>query len=253
MEQVLRKGTDLVRKEFVQATLDSREVAEMLGKDHSELLKEIEGRKDGKNVGLIPVLTKGNFHLVNYFIEDCYKDKKGQRRKCYQITKMGCELIGNKQQGEKGILFTAKYVERFNEMEKSLNEPKSSLDLLELQVKSLKEVKGEVQEVRNELEEFKEDLPLIGSEPEELQSAVQSAGTKALGGYDCPAYKDKKLRAKVFQSVWKYVKDQFNVRKYKAIKRKHLSKAKEIAGNYTAPFYLQEEIDILNNQGKLDV
>ena len=30
---------------------------------------------------------------------------------------MGCELIGNKQQGEKGILFTASYVKRFNEME----------------------------------------------------------------------------------------------------------------------------------------
>ena len=29
--------------------------------------------------------------------------------KCYLVTKMGCELLGNKQQGEKGILFSAKY------------------------------------------------------------------------------------------------------------------------------------------------
>ena len=33
---------------------------------------------------------------------------------------MGCELLGNKQQGEKGILFTAKYVEKFNQMEEEL-------------------------------------------------------------------------------------------------------------------------------------
>ncbi|WP_075841754.1 ORF6C domain-containing protein [Clostridium perfringens] len=131
--------------------------------------------------------------------------------------------------------------------------PTSAIDLFESQLLALKEVKGEVQEVRSELEEFKEDLPLIGAEPEELQAVVQSAGTRALGGYECPAYKDKKLRARVFQSVWKYVKDQFNVRKYKAIKRKHLSKAKEIAENYTAPFYLQEEIDMLNNQGQLNI
>lgn len=131
--------------------------------------------------------------------------------------------------------------------------PTSALDLFESQLQALKEVKGEVQEVRSELEEFKEDLPLIGAEPEELQAVVQSAGTRALGGYECPAYKDKKLRARVFQSVWKYVKDQFNVRKYKAIKRKHLSKAKEIAENYTPPFYLQEEIDMINNQSQLNI
>lgn len=249
----IRKGTNLARKQLIQSTIDSREVAEMLGKEHSDLLKEIEGRKDRKNVGIIPVLTKGNFHLVNYFIEDCYKDKKGQRRKCYQITKMGCELIGNKQQGEKGILFTAKYVERFNQMKNTLNKPKSSLDLLELQVKALKEVKGEVQEVRNELEEFKEDLPLIGSEPEELQAVVRSVGTRALGGYKSPAYCDKSISTKVYKSVWKYIKDQFNVKKYKSIKRKYLEKAKELAESYEAPFYLQEEIDMLNNQGKLDV
>lgn len=128
--------------------------------------------------------------------------------------------------------------------------PQSSLDLLELQVKALKEVKGEVQEVRNDFEEFKGELPLLGSEPEELQAVVKAVGTKALGGYGCPAYKDKSLSARVFKNVWKYVKDQFNVKKYKAIKRKNLSKAIELAYTYEAPFYLQEEIDLANKQIK---
>ena len=60
----IRKGNNLITNKEIK-TLDSREVAQMLGKEHSELLKEIEGRKDGKNVGLIPVLEKGNFHLSN--------------------------------------------------------------------------------------------------------------------------------------------------------------------------------------------
>ena len=98
-------------------TIDSREVAAMLGKSHSALMKDINGSKDGKSIGIIPTLTKSNFDLVNYFIESSYKDAKGEERKCYLVTKMGCELLGNKQQGEKGILFTAKYVERFNKME----------------------------------------------------------------------------------------------------------------------------------------
>lgn len=136
----------------------------------------------------------------------------------------------------------------------------SAIDLFEAQVQAFKEVRGAVIELKNEIvdtrndfEEFKEDLPLIGAEPEELQATVRSVGTRALGGYECPAYNDTKLRSRVYQSVWKYVKDQFNVRKYRAIKRKHLSKAKEIAESYTAPFYLQEEINMINNQSKLNI
>ena len=115
------------------------------------------------------------------------------------------------------------------------------------------EAKEEVQDVRNDFEDFKKDLPLIGEEPEELQEVVRRTGTKALGGKNSPAYEDKKLRARVFQSVWRYVKDQFNVKKYKAIKRKYLNKAIELAESYKAPFHLQEEIDIINNQSKLEI
>ena len=56
-------------------TISSLEVAEMLGKRHSDLLLEIEGRKDGKNVGIIPALLNGNFPLSDYFIETTYKSE----------------------------------------------------------------------------------------------------------------------------------------------------------------------------------
>lgn len=115
------------------------------------------------------------------------------------------------------------------------------------------EAKEEAQDVRNDFEDFKKDLPLIGDESEELQAVVRRAGTKALGGYNSPAYCDKSLSKKVYRNVWDYIKGQFNVKKYKAIKRKYLSKAIELAESYKAPFHLQEEIDLINNQSKLDV
>ena len=106
--------------------IDSREVAEMMGKTHSKLLRDIEG--DKSHVGIIGVLTKAQMGLSEYFIEDTYKDKSGKENKCYQCTKMGCEILANKMTGEKGILFTAKYVERFNEYEKRLKNIGNSLE-----------------------------------------------------------------------------------------------------------------------------
>ena len=103
------------------AVVDSREVAEMMGRTHTDIMKMIQG--SGKNLGLVPVLEKGNFHVSDYFIESTYKvDGNNKTYKCYLVTKMGCEMLGNKQQGEKGILFTAKYVERFNQYEEQLKE-----------------------------------------------------------------------------------------------------------------------------------
>ena len=101
------------------STIDSREVAEMLGKEHKHVLQYIEGNKDV--IGIKPTLESQGLDYQKYFIPSTYK--AGTREyKCYLVTKMGCELLGNKQQGEKGILFTAKYVERFNAMEKKLEE-----------------------------------------------------------------------------------------------------------------------------------
>ena len=109
--------------------IDSREVAKMMGKEHKQLLKDIQG--NGKTVGIIPTLERENFSLSNYFIESSYKAGT-KEYKCYLCTKMGCELLGNKQQGERGILFSAKYVERFNQYEEALKElqqPKQMSDM----------------------------------------------------------------------------------------------------------------------------
>jgi phage regulator Rha-like protein len=49
---------------------DSREVAVMMGIDHSEILKKLEGTKksDGsvKQIGIIPIMTKGKLPVSDY-------------------------------------------------------------------------------------------------------------------------------------------------------------------------------------------
>jgi hypothetical protein len=47
-------------------------------------------------------------------------DTQNQSRPCYLLTRKGCDLVANKMTGEKGVLFTATYVTRFEEMEKVL-------------------------------------------------------------------------------------------------------------------------------------
>jgi Uncharacterized phage-encoded protein len=104
-------------------TITTLEIAEMLGTKHYKVLEKLEGTKDGKTKGIIDILNAHDFVVVEYFIKSSYVDAKGEERPCYLVTKLGCDFLANKFTGEKGVLFTAKYVKRFDEMEQELKNP----------------------------------------------------------------------------------------------------------------------------------
>ena len=101
--------------------LDSREVARLMGIPHRYVLEYIEGKECSGTIGIAMVAAKCGKCIGDYFIPSTYLFNN-KECKCYLVTKQGCELLGNKQQGEKGILFSLAYVERFNEMEGELKE-----------------------------------------------------------------------------------------------------------------------------------
>jgi Rha family phage regulatory protein len=92
--------------------LDSRDVAELIGKEHNHLLRDIRN--------YVKVINQNgaskNGHSC-FFLESSYQSAQNKEMPCYLISKMGAELIANKLTGEKGILFTAVYVAKFNEYE----------------------------------------------------------------------------------------------------------------------------------------
>ena len=96
-----------------QKYLSSREVAEMIEKNHGDLLRDIRR--------YIDYLNESNFAPVEFFKEDCYTDAKGETRICYMVSKKGCEFIAHKLTGQKGAMFTAKYIERFHEMQDQIS------------------------------------------------------------------------------------------------------------------------------------
>ena len=107
--------TELVKSEIGQAprTINSREVAEMTGKKHNNLMRDIKG--------YVKVLEDNSkLSSPNFFIESTYVNSQNKVQPCYELTRKGCDMVANKMTGEKGILFTAAYVTRFEEMEKEI-------------------------------------------------------------------------------------------------------------------------------------
>lgn len=127
--------------QVMYSTLTSMEVAEMVEKTHDNLIKSIRRYSkyiDESNASLDAVKNDAvseednlkqlknevvkaeTIDLQEFWTESQYKDGKGQTRPCYNITKKGCEFIAHKCTGRKGTVFTARYINRFHEMENEI-------------------------------------------------------------------------------------------------------------------------------------
>lgn len=109
----------------IEQTITTLEIAEMMEMKHWQILRKLDGTKKVK--GIIQILNDNKIVAVDYFIKSAYTDDKGEQRPCYKVTKLGCDFLANKFNGEKGIVFTARYVKRFSDMEKAIKKPQAEL------------------------------------------------------------------------------------------------------------------------------
>lgn len=107
-------------KEFA---IDSREVAAMVDRRHSDLLRDIKNYTDA-------ISLDAKLRSVDFFVPSEYEDSTRRTLPCYLVTRKGCDMIANKMTGQKGILFTAKYVTRFEEMERATQKRMSQAEIL---------------------------------------------------------------------------------------------------------------------------
>lgn len=95
--------------ELTRTTITSMEVAQMVGKEHSKLLRDIRT--------YISQLGEARIGFSDYFGESTYITEQNKTLPCFLVTKKGCEFIAHKMTGQKGTEFTARYINKFHEME----------------------------------------------------------------------------------------------------------------------------------------
>lgn len=108
---VMHSITNIFTKE---KTISSLEVAEMVGKEHKNLMRDVRSYAD--ELGQLKIEPS------DFFKENTYQNSQNKTMPCYDITKKGCEFIAHKLTGIKGTEFTARYINRFHEMEEQLKQ-----------------------------------------------------------------------------------------------------------------------------------
>lgn len=175
--------------------IDSREVAEMVGKRHTDLLRDIDNY-------LSVILQNAKLRSADFFVASSYTSNNNNMYKCYLLTKKGCDMVANKMTGSKGVLFTAMYVDAFHKMDEhikqnQLNVPQTPMQALELMFKVQKDQEQFNKEMKREITGIRN---IVGIETKNWRNdtnKILSAIAQHLGGGDM----HKKIKAEAYTAL----------------------------------------------------
>lgn len=141
------------------------------------------------------------------------------------------------------------------ELVKSYFKAANAFENMSTELKAIIVVDQRVTKIETRVDYLENDIPLYGSESDELSRRVKRKGVEVLGSKFTNAYKDNKLRSEVYSDIYNQIKREFGLydsngkfTTYKALKRRYLSRAYEMIDNYEPPTYLAEKINSYNAQ-----
>lgn len=175
-------------------TLTSIEVAEMVEKEHKNVLADI--RKYSEELGVLKIQPS------DFFVPSTYINSQNKEQPCFEVTKKGCEFIANKLTGIKGTEFTAKYINRFHDMESKLNTPLTLEQMMRIQLSMVDDVAERVDKLEN-------NMTIDYGQQKVLERLVNVSVINALGGKGSNAYKE--IGKKVFKECNRDIQDHFDV------------------------------------------
>ena len=209
MEELM--DNELINTSAIE-TIDSREVAEMVDMEHKNLLSKI--RK------YVEILDGSKLSSPQFFVPSTYVNNQNKEQPCYLLTKKGCEMVANKLTGEKGVIFTAKYVNRFAEMEQKIKLPKTDREILFLSVKVQEQTAQRVDVLEEKVSDLEKSTTIDSSQQYTLERIAKTTVISALGGIDSRAY--QLMSRKIFSNIWRDYKKYFKLGSYRDTLKKSI-------------------------------
>ncbi len=148
---------ELVIMKDQQAVTTSLQVAEVFGKEHKNVLRDISN------------LNLDRLNIEQMFMESTEPDLYGRDRRIYYMNRDGFTLLAMGFTGKKALDFKLKYIEAFNNMEKTIKEthaqlPSDPMKVLELIFEANKNTDKKVERIDKDVDYLKNNQRLDQTE-----------------------------------------------------------------------------------------
>lgn len=229
-----------------QQTIDSRLVAEALEMQHKNLLQKIRGYED--------ILEGSKFSSRQFFIPSSYLSEQNKELSCYMLTKKGCEMVANKMTGEKGVIFTAMYVDAFNAMEQEARLPTSDpMKALELMFQATKQTSESVNKVETRVTNLEENAFLTPSEYNLVSTRVNERVRHIIQAYHLRP--NRQQRSELYKAINREIKVITGIKARCQLRQKDLDNVLNFINDWEpskATLVVVEQLALNFEEGKSD-
>lgn len=229
--------------------LTTQQIAEAYEADPQVITNNFNRNKDRYKEGKHYICLTGN--ELREFRAKNQNDVLPNANKFYLWTEKGAFLHAKSLNTDKAWEVYDHLVDTYFAVKK----PLSQLEILQQSVEILNRHDQEIKQIDTRMDKLEFDIPLYGSEADELSNHVKRKGVAVLGGKQSEAYKDSNIRSKVYRDIYDQIKREFGLyaddgkpKSYKALKRKYIADAHDVVDCYEPPMYLEEMIKDANSQ-----
>ena len=224
-------NAELVEVRNQQVVTDSRKVAEVFGKRHDNVMRDIENII----VGLLKI--EDTHPTEMFFLESYINEQNGQKYLQYYMNRDGLSLLAMGFTGKKAMQWKLKYIEAFNQMEQQQKTQLTTADLFLQNAKLMKEHELKLAKLTKENKELKQETQLIKDTQKKQQSELETLNCVCTDGT-----KRQKLNGLVrsyankngvqYADAWNLFKEMYNnayhtnlkLQKTNYCKRNHIKK-----------------------------
>lgn len=192
---------------------------------HDNLIKKIRSYQQ--------ILDSSKLRSQEFFIPSTYLNSQNKEQPCYLLTKKGCEMVANKLTGEKGVLFTAQYVNRFEEMEKKITQPQlpsSPMEVLKLTFDALTQTNENVSNHEYRIKELEDNKLLNPGEYNYISKAVKNKVKSVMSELDMNLV--GKQKSQIYHAINRDLNCFIGIKTRSQFKAKDFDKALEFIQNW---------------------
>lgn len=232
--------------------LTTQQIAEAYEADSKTISNNFNRNKDRYIEGKHYICLEGE--VLKEFKTNHHFDESSKINKLYLWTEKGALLHAKS-------LNTDKAWQAYDYLVDSYFKKQENTDLSDLSVELQAIIMHDkkIQRIETRMDKLEFDIPLYGSEADELCNHVKRKGVEMLGGKESNAYKDTKVRSAVYTDIYNQIKREFGLyddkgryKSYKALKRRYIYEAHEVVDTYSLPTFLVEQIEYCNAQMNLN-
>ncbi|MCM0626486.1 ORF6C domain-containing protein [Lysinibacillus sp. OL1_EC] len=217
---------------------DSLTIAEMFGKEHKNVLRDINTQLEYAGT---------EFSQLNF--EPSEYESRGKQYPKFNLSEEAFTLVVFSYNTKEAVQTKIKFIQEFKRMREHIKNQEQQLqDPVELALQTALQTHRSLKNLETDVNYLKDSMRIDGIQQKAIQSSAKAKAMQALGGHETKAYKD--LSSKVFRSIWKEFNTYFQLPRYGELPKAKYDDALYFISKWRPSTTLEIEIEACNKQEK---